>query len=212
MAIPDPYNPDPADKELTAKERVFVFNYLQTWDHVAANKEAGFKGGAKKRFDQPHIQKAIAARMSTLSMRADEAIFRLSEQGRARIAMFYRFVDKPLRTDNGKFIVDINGSPIYQVQPEIDWEQVRLHSHLIKAIKQDSKGHVTLELYSAQDALGLVGRHLKLFIDQIDINALTAIKAYVGISPDDWDEMDETGDNGSSDNGATDDINNDPDS
>lgn len=211
MAIPDPYNPDPAEKELSAKERVFVFNYLQTWDHVAANKEAGFKGGAKKRFEQAHIQAAITARMSALSMRADEAIFRLSEQGRARIAMFYRFVDKPLRSSSGKLILDIDGNPVYQVQPEIDWQKVRLHSHLIKAIKQDSKGHVTLELYSAQDALGLVGRHLKLFTDQIDINAMMAMKAYIGISPDDWDTMSaqENSDNGSV---ADDDSSDDPDS
>ncbi len=205
MGIPDPYNPDPADKELSAKERIFVFYYLQTWNHVLANKEAGYKSGAKKRFEQPHIQAAITERMKTISMRADEAIYRLTEQARINPAEFYLYDKIELKDKNGNPVRDSKGAPVVCLQPvAIDWELVQARGHMVKGIKYDRHGRPILEFHDAQAALTLIGRHEKLFTDQIDINALTSIKAYVGISPDDWDEM--------SDNGTNDDNSNDPDS
>lgn len=65
-----------------------------------------------------------------------------------------------------------------------------------KAAKSEIKARITLSLYNAQEALKLILRHHGSFNDKIDIRSEVAVKAYMQISPDDWDDnLDEpTGD------------------
>jgi phage terminase small subunit len=60
--------------------------------------------------------------------------------------------------------------------------------HLIKSMK-DTRWGISVELYDAQAALALLGKHHGLFVDRQEITGKDGIplKVYVGIDPDAWD-------------------------
>lgn len=151
---------------LTDKQHAFIEHYLTCWNATQAAILAGYsEKSARKQGSRMStnvdIQAAIAARLSELKMSADEALTRLASHARGSLAPFLR------RDIDG----DLYGFDLSETQP----------LHLIKKAsitrrrqKDEAKDEivtvetVTIELYDAQAALALLGKHHRLFTDQVE--------------------------------------------
>lgn len=173
--------------KLNRREQVFVDCYLKTWKASEAARLAGYKGRADvagaRVMAKPKIRAMIEERISESAMGANEALKRLAEQARLNAADFFFFEMQD--------VIDPATGDLIQrpVMTAINWQAVIERGHLVKGVKYDRRGNVILEFHDAQTALLHIGKNLKLFSDQIDLNMMNAVKAYIGISPDDWDAL-----------------------
>ena len=172
---------------LTKKQQAFVEHYLREWNATRAAVLAGYsektaRSIGSENLTKPDIAAAIQARLDELKMSADEVLLRLADQARATMDDF-----------------------IDPERGEVDLARAAARGklHLVKKFSR-STGKVetvTIELHDAQAALVQLGRHHKLFTDRTEIPGLDELKAYVGISPDEWDEV-EDGEGGAGAPGA----------
>jgi phage terminase small subunit len=164
------------------------------------------------------VRAAVNAGLALHAMPADEVLARLSAQARGSMADFLRIDDEEVtltwsllsvpETDEGA--ADIAGAMLRlasqeNVQPTdrilhtatITRSVARLdlleagkrgQLGLIKKYGLDDKGKVTIELYDAQAAQQLLGKHHKLFTDQVEHSGSVDIKGYTHVDPDDWDK------------------------
>lgn len=178
------------DRPLTKRERLFVDTYLQTWNASEAARLVGYKGRADvsgaRVLAKPWVHALVEQRIKEAAMGADEVLKRLAEQARLNAAAFYTLVARPVLR-RGQPVLDVDGNPVTQMEPVINWEMVKRYGYLVKAIERDRNGNLVIRFHDAQNALIHIGKHLKLFSDQVDLNLVNAVKAYIGISPDDWD-------------------------
>lgn len=141
-------------KGLTNKQRVFVEAYLATWNATEAARQAGYAypnvEGARLLVN-PSIAETIKQRIAEKTMAADEVLVRLTEHARNSMQDF-------LDPDRG----------------ELDLASARDGGklHLVKKLtRTDTKygKQVAIELYDAQAALALLGKHHGLFKEVIDV-------------------------------------------
>lgn len=134
---------------LSAKHRVFVEEYLKTWNATDAycaaypksSRDAARTHGARL-VANGNIADAIQERIAERTMGADEVLVRLSEQARAEYSQYFR----PNGTvDLEKLIADGK-------------------AHLIKKVKETRWG-LQVEFYDAHAAKELIGKHHRLFTD-----------------------------------------------
>lgn len=135
---------------LTTKQRVFIEHYLRLWNGYKAAIEAGYsetsaRHQASRMLSNDNILLAIQARLAELKMSADEVLVRLTDQARGSMADF----------------LDVAG--------DIDLRLARERGmlHLVKSRSVTKEGE-RIELYDAQAALALLGRHHKLFVDRTE--------------------------------------------
>jgi phage terminase small subunit len=151
-------------KALSTKQQAFVAHYFNCWSATEAARRAGYANPEKNAYRLMVIEgvkAAIAARLAELKMSADEVLTRLTAQARGSIAPFIR------RDTDG----DLYGFDLSETQP--------LHllkkASLTRRRQKDDKDElvtvetVTIELYDAQAALALLGKHHKLFVDRTEI-------------------------------------------
>lgn len=152
---------------LSTKQIAFVEYYLTHWNAAKAAILAGYsersaRSIGSENLTKPDIHAAIQVRLVELQMSADETLVRLSAHARGSMAPFLR------RDTDG----DLYGFDLSETQP----------LHLIKKAsitrrkqKDETKDEivtletVTIELYDAQAALQLLGRHHKLFVDRTEL-------------------------------------------
>lgn len=156
---------------LSAKQQVFVEEYLITWNASEAARRAGYSektAGAigHENLTKPEIAEEIARRVSDKAMTADEVLIRLAEQARSEQSRYL--------TSEG-----------------INLEMLIAdgRAHLVKGIKETKYGR-EIEFYDAQAALVHIGKHHKLFTDNIEHSGSVdlIVKGYVTVTPDDWDK------------------------
>jgi phage terminase small subunit len=181
-------------RPLSPKQRVFIEAYLETWNATEAARQAQYKDAMRSGWQLlklSQVQAAIQARLEEVAMPANEVLTRLTQQARVNAGDFFKFKHVPVKDEKGQPIVDENTGEVVTklVFDSIDWDMVRTHGYLIKKLGWARNGQPVLELHDSQKALELLGKHHRLFFDQVDMNVNGAIKAYVGISPDDWDEQ-----------------------
>jgi phage terminase small subunit len=152
---------------LSTKQLAFIENYLTHWNATKAAIDAGYSGKSARsigseNLTKPDIQAAIQERLAELKMSADEVLTRLTGQARGSLAPFLR------RDADG----DLFGFDLGETQP----------LHLFKKASStrrkqnggDDKDEtvtietVAIELYDAQAALQLLGKHHKLFTDKVE--------------------------------------------
>jgi phage terminase small subunit len=158
---------------LTNKQRLFVEEYLQSWNATDAARKAGYSQKTAfiigyENLRKPYIRAFIDKRLSESVMSADEALKRLSDQARASLLPFIDI------TDEG--FVYFNFS-----HPE-----AKKYMHLIKKVKSKRTRRmegggknaemwedewVEVELYDAQSALEKIGKYHGLFIDRTDLTS-----------------------------------------
>lgn len=168
---------------LSAKQQAFIEHYLTHWNATQAALAAGYSAKSARsigaeNLTKPDIQVAIQARLTELKMSADEVLARLTAHARGSIAPFLRL--SPSGELRGFDLGD--GTPVHLL---------RKASHIRKTFGDITEETVTIELYDAQAALVQLGKHHKLFTDNIALGGQLGVKTYQTVSPDDWDATDD---------------------
>lgn len=139
---------------LTNKQRAFIDEYFHDWNATQAAIRAGYSektaySSGQRLLKHVEIAAEIERRISERSMSADEVLQRLGDQARGTVADF----------------VDVAGR-LAIINLEKAEEAGKLH--LIKKLKYNAQGTPEIELYDAQAALQLLGRHYGLFTDKVE--------------------------------------------
>lgn len=150
---------------LTNKQRAFVEHYLQSWNATEAALLAGYSEKSARvigsqNLTKPDIKAEIDARLEEMTMSSNEVLKRLSEQARAEYAPYIEVRELPA-DDDGNSDVRAGIDLVRMVEDG--------KAHLIKGIKYDRDGRPIVEFYDAQAALVQLGRHYKLFSDNVDL-------------------------------------------
>lgn len=156
---------------LSAKMQAFINEYLIDFNATRAAERAGYKGSEAtlastgwENLRKPEIKAAIKQRLQEKAMLADEVLMRLAEQARGSMADFVRF--------------DAEGNVI----PDLQTAAFMGKLHLVKRLKikqrtysigDDEPIPVTettteFELYDAQAANALLGKHHGLFVERTE--------------------------------------------
>lgn len=140
---------------LTHKQRLFIAEYVQSWNAADAARRAGYsqkwaKEMGAENLSKPHIQAEIDRFFREKTMKADEVLGRLAEQARGSIEPFLKAGEK------GALTLDLEAAK----------KAGKLH--LIKKLRQTADG-LMVELHDAQAALVHIGRHQKLFSDSVEL-------------------------------------------
>lgn len=142
---------------MNIKQTIFVNEYLKCWNASEAARRAGYNGKSNVAGSQllanPSIQLAIKERVEEIKMSADEVLIRLAVMARSNMADFARVRDSDDVAKLGdaacvikKFKKKIFDTPVGE--------------------RED----IELELYDAQSALEKLGRHHRLFADNLEVS------------------------------------------
>jgi phage terminase small subunit len=147
---------------LRPKQQAFIEFYLACWNAAQAARDAGYTTKANvqgsRMLANASIQAAIAARLAELKMSADEVLTRLTDQARGSIAPFMRV------SADGEF----HG---FDLGPDKPVHLIRRATSVKRTFRDESNEHsVTIELYDAQNALALLGKHHGLFVERTEIS------------------------------------------
>ena len=148
---------------LTLKQKRFADHWLVSQNGVESAKIAGYSGsvaslaaGSSRLLRSANVQTYINKRLRLVAMPADEVLQRLSKQARSSIADVLK--------DDGEFSLK------HAKKQGTDDLIKKLRTKTTKRTDPVTKETVEetthdLELYSAQSALELMGRHHRLFAD-----------------------------------------------
>jgi phage terminase small subunit len=136
---------------VNTKQQVFADEYLNDFNATQAAIRAGYAertaySQGQRLLKHVEVSEYIQARLSDITMSAEEVLTRLAEQARGEHG---RYVHEDGYVEIDKLVKDGK-------------------AHLIKAVKPGQYGTV-YEFYDAQSALALIGRHHKLFVDRQEI-------------------------------------------
>lgn len=159
---------------LTTKEKVFCLEYVQHWNGTRAAIQAGYskktaRSVAHENLTKPYIKAEIQRVLSQKAMMAEEVLARLAAEASANMAELVEFYDVPILDKDGKHIGDKQS---VRMKPEA----FEKYGYLIKSINPTVSGDLKFELYDAQKAKELIGKHLGLFRDvslNVDLSNLT---------------------------------------
>ena len=153
------------------RQKRFVEEYLVDFNATQAAIRAGYSQKSARsigaeNLTKPDISEAISERL----MSADEVIARLSDIARGDIkdlmhisSMGYE-LELLSKDDDGEFKVNPHTKLIKKIKQKVTTIMPRTPDGEEKEIVETD-----LELYSALDALALLGRHHKLFTDKTEI-------------------------------------------
>jgi phage terminase small subunit len=165
---------DEALAKLTAKQRRFVEEFLICMNASEAARRADYKDPGQAGYENKKKQEvaaAISAGFATQVMPPSEALARLADMARGTADDFVTVYESPLHDVTGQPITDKEGQPIVRYFPSLDIEKARRRGvlHLIKKVAYTAHGP-SVELYDAQAALALIGKHHGLFVEKIDVS------------------------------------------
>ena len=157
---------------MNARQKVFCEEYLKTWNASEAARRAGYNGKSNVRGSQlladVNIQAEVKRRLAELKLSADEVLVRLGEQSRASMEDFLEFqevtYDPPRLNDDGHEI----SKDVVCVGINLGKAKKAGKLHLLKSVQKGRSG-LKIEMYDAQAALALLGKHHKLFTDNINL-------------------------------------------
>lgn len=137
---------------MKAKWLAFINEYFKDWNGSAAARRAGYKGRsdviAARLLGNVSIKAEIDRRIAEQAMSADEVLNRLGQMARVDLADF---------TD--------------ERTGEVDLTKAKGKTHLIKKLRKvhgKESDTTEIELYDAQTALQLLGKHHKLFTEKVE--------------------------------------------
>lgn len=155
---------------MNTKQSAFVEEYLRDFNATQAALRAGYSkrtagSQAHDLLKKPEIQQKISERITSKAMSADETLLRLAEHARGNLI--------PFLVDNGQGSMEIN----------LTTPEAKRNINLVKKYKVKRTREVRgrgeskeiwehewceIELYDSQAALGLIGKHHRLFGDSIE--------------------------------------------
>lgn len=143
--------------DLTAKQKLFIDEYLKCYNATKAALEAGYSEKTAysigwENLRKPEIAGIIQRRLQESAMSADEVLARLADMARSNIADFSK------------------------VRHVSDLEEIHDKAHVVKKFKRtlyrtaygSETETVELELYDSQSALEKIGRYHGLFTDKVE--------------------------------------------
>lgn len=132
----------------TDKQQAFINEYLKCFNATEAAKRAGYSEKSARQMgsenlSKPYIAEEISLRVAEMTMKADEALLRLSRMARASFA--------DLAENKGGL-------------PFIDWRKAFETGaiDMVKEITYKNDGSMTVKLHDAQSALVSVIKQLQL--------------------------------------------------
>jgi phage terminase small subunit len=161
-------------KKLNNRQKLFVEEYLACFNASEAARRAGYNGASDvvgpRLLVNVGIQEAIKKRIDEKAMSADEVLVRLADIARGDIADL-------MAVSTMGFTLEL------MTEDESGNKVVNPKTKLIKKIRQrvttfigkkndDEDREVVdteIELYSASDALALLGKYHKLFVDRTEL-------------------------------------------
>ena len=166
---------------LSRKQQAFIEHYLTSWNATQAAIAAGYSRSSARsigseNLTKPDIQAAILARLAELKMTADEVVTRLTEHARGSLAPFLRVADGELLG--------------FTFGDDTPLHLLRKASVTTRRIKDMTETTVTIELHDPQAAIVQLGKHHRLFTDNVALSGQLGVKTYQTVSPDDWDDAD----------------------
>jgi phage terminase small subunit len=157
-----------ARQRLTDQMRVFLEEYLTTWNQTAAARVAGYAEPAvagSRLVNHPLVRAEIEKRLTEKAMPANEVLERLGQQGRSDIALFLTTEQRPHPDpEQAK-----QGATIEVTYLDVTKAARSGYSHLIKSISYTNNGP-KIEMYSSYDALVKMGEHYKLFTQKTEVS------------------------------------------
>lgn len=178
-------------KEFTERQRLFVRAYLRHRDASRAVREAGYgckweNAGAigHRLLKRPHIQTFIEAKtkelLDELDVSAASVLGELARIGKANIA---RIMVQP----------DDGGPPQFDLEHADEnlmraIQEVTITTRMLPPEEKDGEPieqrEVKIKLAGKTEALGLLGKHLKLFTDKVEVSGSIDIAARVQAARD----------------------------
>jgi len=162
---------------LSNKRQLFVNEYLRDFNATQAAIRAGYsprsaRSQGNRLLTKDDISTAIKAIIDEKAMTADEVLLRLADMGRGDLADLMELttagftIQLMIQNDAGQWIPNPKTKLIKKIKQKVT-------TYLGK--KEDSEDReiieTELELYDAQAALALLGKHHSLFIDRTDITS-----------------------------------------
>lgn len=159
--------------DLTDQQQQFVQHYLDCLNGAEAARRAGYsektsRFQASRLLTNANIRAAIDAGLAARAIGKAEILARLAEQATASMADFLSPRGQGVTLDLKKALAADK-------------------LHLVKRYSKTKQG-VTIELYDAQAALELLGKHYKLWTDVTELAGQIGMKTYQNVSPDDWSD------------------------
>ena len=150
--------------KLTTRQRVFITEYLKYFNATAAAIAAGYSERsassiAYENLRKPEISAEIERRLAELTMSTEEALLRLTEQGRGAHTVF---ID-----DGGR--VDIAGLRAAGM------------GHLIKSTRETRWGPV-VEFYDGQAAIDKILRARGAYVERRELTGAVHVQADDGLT------------------------------
>lgn len=172
---------------MTDKQIIFANEYLIDLNGTRAYKEAyphvkndnTAAAAATRLMNVPdvkeYIEKRIKDRLERIEVTQDDVIQELAAVGFANVPEYAKVVTKPImiQTENGDYVpaLDSEGNQMYCQAVEIT-ETDKLSRRQIKAISgiKQGKNGIELTTYDKVKALELLGRHLGMFKDKVEVS------------------------------------------
>lgn len=148
---------------LSNKQKAFIEEYLHDFNATQAAIRAGYSEKTAYNIGWENVRKreiaeAISRRLQEKAMSADEVLLRLADQARGTMEDFV------FLRDDGEFVVDLAKAQ--------DAGKLHLVKELTETKRVDKDGIIeiktAIKLYDSHAALVDLGRHHKLFTDQVE--------------------------------------------
>lgn len=157
--------------KLTNKQRLFVEFYLSNGLNATdAARRAGYKGNdvtlaavGWENLRKPQIKSQIDQRLREAAMGADEVLFRITQVAQGVDTVDVMTIEYATETDP-------DGTTFTRPILVADLDKIKSLGlgKMIRSIKQTRAGAIQIEWHDPQKALELLGRHHKLFTDQVE--------------------------------------------
>ena len=174
-------------KKLSRKHSAFLDEYLRTFNGTrsymrvypkASERSAGVR--AAELLGNVRIQAEYERRLKELHMGQDELLKLLADEARGDIGMFMDVsttgwnIDLLQRDENGELIHDASGNVIRKPETKLIKKLKQKVTTIIGKAEDGEDREIIeteIELYDAQAAKVHLGKHLKLFTDQVDVTS-----------------------------------------
>jgi len=168
-------------QRLSAKRQRFVNEYLKDLNATQAAVRAGY---SKKTADvqgprllgnvsiKAAVDAAIARRNKRLELSQDKVVRELVKIGLADIKDYLSY-----RSEKKLVFVDDDGEPIIDYQPIIELvPSDDVDGTLVQEVSLSQKGVFSFKLADKMKALELLGRHLGMFTDNVNLSGEVGVK------------------------------------
>lgn len=140
---------------LTKKQRLFVEEYLQSWNATQAALKAGYSERSARaigheNLTKPDIAEAIQQRINDVAMQADEVLLGLADIARGDLSQFF----------------DVHGKV-----PVINFQKAQQAGMLplLQEITFRADGSIKFKLYDKQAAMNTLAKHLGLLVERKEV-------------------------------------------